>query len=280
MLRFEVSWDWSGLDETSFVRLVGNHGRWAARESGPRSPYASLHSEFYLWRRLFGSITAEGVIAAGDGDDREGLRSALMRHLDEIGQGTGLTSRVSAERVPWVQVFEPGQEPGWGQFRMKVKDAYARRPLSKEQIRTVYRHLTREDNEAVGAALSVHTYGGAINTVDPGATAIAQRDSILKLVPVVAWAADGQGEEEHLRFLSELYRDLFGDTGGVPVPNERTDGAYLNHPDLDLVDPRWNTSGVPWHELYHRQNYPRLQQVKASWDPRDVFHHALSVRPA
>ncbi|WP_193105788.1 FAD-binding protein [Brachybacterium sp. FME24] len=278
-LRFSLTWDWADLDERTFALLVGNHGEWAARESGPDSPYAGMHSEFYLWRRPRGSITLEGVFAARAEDDREEIRRLLERHLDEIGDGTALDPVVSMEWIPWLQVFDDDQELGWGQFRMKVKDAYARQPLSGEQIRTLYHHLTRADTEAIGACLCLHTYGGAINTVNPSATAIAQRDSILKVVPIAVWAADGHGEEQHLRFTSELYRDLFADTGGVPVPSERTDGSYLNQPDLDLADPQWNTSDVPWHELYHRGNYPRLQQVKAAWDPKDVFHHAYSVRP-
>jgi FAD/FMN-containing dehydrogenase len=73
---------------------------------------------------------------------------------------------------------------------------------------------------------------------------------------------------------------MYADTGGVPVPNETTDGAYINYPDKDLADPAWNKSGVPWHDLYYKENYPRLQRVKAAYDPRDVFNHALSIRPA
>lgn len=76
-----------------------------------------------------------------------------------------------------------------------------------------------------------------------------------------------------------LYLDLFAESGGVPVPGEAYDGALINHPDTDLADPALNTSGVPWHTLYYKGNYPRLQQAKAKWDPRDVFHHALSIRP-
>ncbi|MFD0332595.1 BBE domain-containing protein [Streptomyces erythrogriseus] len=36
----------------------------------------------------------------------------------------------------------------------------------------------------------------------------------------------------------------------------------------------------PWHGLYYGANYARLQRVKSAYDPRDVFHHALSIRPA
>ncbi|WFE53805.1 BBE domain-containing protein [Micromonospora sp. WMMD1155] len=39
------------------------------------------------------------------------------------------------------------------------------------------------------------------------------------------------------------------------------------------------TAARPWPDLYHGANYPQLQQVKARWDPRDFFHHDLSVRP-
>jgi aclacinomycin oxidase len=30
--------------------------------------------------------------------------------------------------------------------------------------------------------------------------------------------------------------------------------------------------------VYFHDNYPRLQRIKARWDPRDAFRHALSVR--
>ncbi|GLY87321.1 BBE domain-containing protein [Actinoallomurus iriomotensis] len=65
----------------------------------------------------------------------------------------------------------------------------------------------------------------------------------------------------------------------MPVPGEVSDGSYVNYPDTDLADPAWNTSGVPAHELYYKDDYPRLQQVKARWDPRNVFRHALTVEP-
>lgn len=89
---------------------------------------------------------------------------------------------------------------------------------------------------------------------------------------------DPQEEAKNLAWVRAFYRDLFAETGGVPVPGEACDGAMINQPDTDLADPALNTSGVPWPTIYYQGNYPRLQQVKARWDPRNVFRHPLSVR--
>lgn len=115
------------------------------------------------------------------------------------------------------------------------------------------------------------------NTVASDTTASAQRGSILDIACTTGWL-DPREDTENLSWVRAFYRDLFAETGGVPVPNEAFDGALINHPDTDLADPALNTSGVPWHTLYYEANYPRLQRIKAQWDPWNVFRHALSVR--
>jgi hypothetical protein len=45
--------------------------------------------------------------------------------------------------------------------------------------------------------------------------------------------------------------------------------AYVNYCDLDLGDQA--------SRAYWGQNLDRLEQIKASWDPDDVFHHSQSV---
>ena len=78
---------------------------------------------------------------------------------------------------------------------------------------------------------------------------------------------DLREEAKNLAWVRAFYRDLFAESGGVAMPGEAYDGALINHPAVDLADPAWNTSGVPWHGIYYQANYPRLQGVKARWAP-------------
>jgi aclacinomycin oxidase len=129
----------------------------------------------------------------------------------------------------------------------------------------------------MGGAFGFASYGGAVNAVASDATAYPQRGAIFDMACNVGWM-NPQDEATHLAWVRAFYKDLFADTGGVPVPGDAYDGTLINHPDTDVADPALNTSGVPWHTLYYGDNYSRLQRVKARWDPRDIFHHALSIR--
>jgi aclacinomycin oxidase len=166
-----------------------------------------------------------------------------------------------------------------GGVSVKVKDALLRRRLNDRQLEIAWDYLTRDDHDVIGGMLGFATYGGRINRVARDATASAQRDAILDMACTTGWL-DPAEEARNLAWVRVFYRDLFATTGGVPVPGERYEGALINHPDTDLADPEWNCSGVPWHAIYYQDNYPRLQRVKAGWDPGNVFRHALSIRPA
>lgn len=131
----------------------------------------------------------------------------------------------------------------------------------------------------MGGMLGLATYGGRVKAIAPDATASAQRGAILDIACSTGWL-DPQEAAQNLAWVRAFYRDLFVESGGVPVPNDANDGTFINHPDTDLADPVLNTSGVPWQTLYYKENYPRLQRIKAAWDPRGVFRHALSISPA
>ncbi|GAA0471004.1 FAD-linked oxidase [Paractinoplanes deccanensis] len=260
VLSFTLEWAWPGLDEPAFARLVGNHGRWFERH-GDRHP--GLYTELLLFRRGQGAITMIGQAFGGDAE------RVLDEHVAALGDGVGGPTTRTQQRQPWLAAALEGPDDTSG-WRLKVKSGYLRRPLTDRQIATAYRHLTN-DRDILGGALSLNSYGGRVNAVAPEATATAHRDAILKLFYLAAWAEPAD-DAHHLQWIREFYRDMYADTGGVPVG----DGAYIGYPDTDLADPRWNRSGLPWPTLYFGGNAPRLREVKRRWDPRNVFHHALT----
>src|SRR6266550_7101928 len=68
---FRAEWNWSDIDETSFLRLARNHGIWCERNSEADSPNASLWTLLELHRKQFGKIIVRGVSTAGAGAERQ-----------------------------------------------------------------------------------------------------------------------------------------------------------------------------------------------------------------
>jgi FAD binding domain-containing protein/berberine-like enzyme len=273
---FRVEWDWSSIDRPSFLRLLQNHGTWCERNSDADSPNASLWTLLELHRQQFGKILFRGVSTAGAAAERQ-VEDLLMA----LGEGVGAPEARELSRMSWLE-FALNPFPDLfamppGGVSSKVKDALLKKRLTERQIGVAYDYLTSTDHDVMGGMLGLATYGGRVNTVAPDATAAAQRHAILDLACTTGWL-DPREEEKNLTWVRAFYRELFAESGGVPVPGEAYDGALINHPDTDLADPALNTSGVPWPTLYYQANYPRLQRIKARWDPRDVFRHALSIR--
>ncbi|MEU0463492.1 FAD-binding protein [Amycolatopsis sp. NPDC006131] len=274
-----IGWRWQDTTEESFHRLLRNYGEWHERHSAPGSPYASLFSPMLITRRNTGADPGAFVMVATMDGTLPDADRLLSEYVQEITAGVQGTITVEPpHRLPWLAAVKAGslsQEDESGMF--KAKAAYLRKRFTDAQIGTAYRYLTSTDHHNERAVLLLVPYGGKVNTVAPDATALAQRDSIVKAIYTVTWT-DPDGEQANLDWIRRWYRAMYQDTGGVPVPGSVTDGPYINYPDVDTTDPEWNRSGVPWHTLYYKDNYRRLQQVKARWDPRDVFHHAMSVR--
>jgi len=273
---FRAEWSWSDVDRPAFVRLLQNHGTWSERNSDPGQPAASLWTLLEVHRQQFGKLVIRGLSTAGDGADRQ-----IEDYLAAVSEGIRAAGGVEQSRMSWLD-FALNPFPDLfagppGGVSVKVKDALLKRRLTDRQIAVAHEYLTTPDHDVMGGMLGLATYGGRVNAVAPDATASPQRRAIFDIACTTGWV-DPREADRNLAWARTFYRDLFADSGGVPVPGDAYDGALINHPDTDLGDPAWNTSGVPWHTLYYQANYPRLQRVKARWDPGNVFHHALSIR--
>jgi hypothetical protein len=273
----EVVWPWDGLDQESFSRLLKNFGTWYERNSEPGTPETALWSAIVATRRE-GNGIAFGVQVDAT---VPGARELLAAHFDAVRDGVDAPYIFEERTLPWLASTEwlsALAENGVSGQRIKVKAAYLRTGLTDTQLATAYRHLTADGYRNSRVSLLLNGDGGQAHARSATDTAIAQRDSVMKAIYQSVWS-DAEDDDLHVGWQRRFYRDMYADTGGVPVPGAHVDGSYVNYPDADLADPEWNTSGVPWHELYHRHNYPALQQVKARWDPLNVFRHVLSIRP-
>lgn len=272
---------WAEIDETRFVRLMRNFGEFMEKHSGPDSPYASLWAAFLVPRPTEGP-DPRGFLITGQLDGTlPNADKLLADYFAAVTAGVdkGVTV-LPAGRQPWLRsALTSGTNGEAGMY--KQKSAYLRKRYTDAQARTIHQHITREkapEGAQEAPMLWLLSFGGKVNTVAPEATAMAQRDSILKATFICDWTDPKTEEERETRRVREFFQAIYAETGGVPVSNAANDGCYINYPDVDMADPAWNKSGVPWHELFYKGNYPRLQQVKAKWDPRDVFRHALSIR--
>ncbi|KNG86343.1 putative glucooligosaccharide oxidase [Aspergillus nomiae NRRL 13137] len=106
--------------------------------------------------------------------------------------------------------------------------------------------------------------GGAINDVPKDATAYGHRD-VLFWVQIFMASPTGPVSSTTYDFADGLYNVL---TKAVP---ESEGHAYLGCPDPKMADAQ---------QKYWRQNLPRLEELKATLDPKDTFHNPQGILPA
>jgi aclacinomycin oxidase len=271
MRKSVVSWPWAGLTETGFIRLVTNHNAWHAANSAPGSPYAVLHSSLNLYCAPAGQVVLEIRMDATRADtDR-----LHDDYVAALSVGVGVEPRVEVTEGPWLDIMLEPTVVNPGFTRHKSTGGHMRAVFTEDQIAAMYRSLT-DPNHYNGGFVYLASYGCAINTVTPSATAIPQRDSIMKLWYAAVWG-DPALDDFEVEWLRTLRRNVHA--GGFPAPDGQQDGGYINYPDTDMRDPGQNHTGVPWYEIIWKENHRRLQRTKNVYDPGNVFRHALSLDP-
>jgi len=102
-----------------------------------------------------------------------------------------------------------------------------------------------------------------------------------------ATEADASGRIEvcqdakHLNRMRDLYTGLYSgfavatDHKSTPYRGKYYEDRYINYPDVDMLEYAF------WPELFYGQERldPFLQDVKRQYDPNNIFHHAMSIRP-
>jgi FAD/FMN-containing dehydrogenase len=269
-----LAWNWSDMTQKQFTLLVELYGTFFREHSSADSPYDGLFALLHLTHKTASQIV---VTAQYVGDEPKRLDEfiAYMSHAElpdpvpqvyAVGRHHFPSRTNEIQRLAWLYATQTLNGSGPNQ-RGKYKSAYMREPFPKHQIDTMWKFLS-DDFDNPQALLQVDSYGCRINAIPSDRTAVPQRSSILKLQYQTYWTTEAE-TEKNLRWINDFYVAMYGDRG--PQPDGTMDGCYVNYPDIDLKD---------WEHLYYLDNYPRLQKVKAEWDPHNVFHHGQSVREA
>jgi FAD/FMN-containing dehydrogenase len=279
VLLSTVSLPWSKLTQADFTRLVDNYGAWYEANSAPTSAYTALGSYLILNHQANGAVSILTQVDATV-SNAQGL---LNDFLAAVTNGVSATPSPlpAARTLPWLRATRMlgTSSPVLTNptLRGDHKSACMRKRFPADQIATLYKYLNSADYTNPNANVVLHPYGGKIAAVQDSDTATAHRSTIFKVLLQTFWT-DQADDAKNLAWTRGFYGALYAATGGVPVPNDVTDGCYVNYADSDISDPAYNLSSVAWSRLYYKDNYPRLQQVKAKWDPKNIFRHSQSVQ--
>lgn len=272
-----LSFEWNGMTEDRFVDIVQTYGHYFETRGKDRDTWG-----------LFSILNLSHASGRGFGIGLQFCNpDGTCSDLTPLHEFLALFDSFKPSRRPPVRRFwldaTVGDHSGSGGMRAKYKSAYMKRNFTKDEAHCIYKHLRRTPDKADlrGGVLAVDSYGGAVNRASlVNETSIAQRASTLKLQFMSFWSRP-EDDAARLGWLRDFYSDLYTNANvdsrfsGTPYPGDFYEGCYINYPDADML------SHPFWPQLYYGigELYPFLQGVKRRYDPNNVFHHAMSIRP-
>lgn len=265
------SWNWADFTIDSFTAFLQDYGQFFIDHKDPGDPFQGLFALLHLTCAPTPNIGLT-IQLVGDEPDpvhafRDAVRPADIRPeplLTPVGYQGIPTPTLDVQLMPWLFATQTLNGSG-NPRRAKYKSAYMIGNFTTDECRTIWTKLREPEFQNSQALLQVDSYGGQVNAVAPTDTPVPQRSSAMKLQYQTYWTHEND-DEPNLHWIRDFYTTMYGANG--PVPDGRLDGCYVNYPDVDL--PNWQT-------LYYKENYPKLQRVKQTWDPLNIFNHAQSI---
>jgi FAD/FMN-containing dehydrogenase len=186
-----------------------------------------------------------------DGPIEEG--EAVLEPLREFGDPI-LDGTQPKPYTALQAAFDDGSPPG---YRWYTKSHYLE-DLPEQAIDTMLDYTDPYPGPLTQVALE--PLGGAVAERDPQETAFAHRDAEYSLGIWPCWGDSGMDEE-----LINWARDFHD------AMRPYASGVYSNYLDRDELDRL---------EAAFGQNYERLREVKAKWDPENLFRVNTNIEPA
>ncbi|MEQ8458580.1 MAG: FAD-binding oxidoreductase [Sandaracinaceae bacterium] len=254
--RFALPWRWGAAAD-----VVAGWQEW-----GPDAP-REIWSKCELGSRGADRSVAIHGVFPGDA-------SSLAPHLDALIARVGSAPRrrrvESAALLDTMLVlggcarrtYEECHMPPEGTLgrgMKRTRSHVVQTSLSPGGIETLLEGLDRSGLAEGSGRVGLDAVGGAINAVDPDATAFVHRRARFIAQYATYWSRRSNAAEASERWLDQLYAAMQPHAGG----------AYGNY-----IDPRLSD----WERAYYGANLPRLRAIKRRHDPDDFFRFAQSIR--
>jgi FAD/FMN-containing dehydrogenase len=257
---FAHRWPWQRVAE-----VVDAWQRWA-----PQAP-PKVNAELVL-QSIGGPedprVTVFGAVVGNAADARPHLEE-FIRRVDpdgELEELTELSARAGATRhtyagMPVMDRQQPGPPMTMKPWLRAVKSEFFDEPMPADAIQSLLDTYRADHPPGQYRELEFIPWGGAFRNVAADATAFVHRSPLFQIGHHgIAMAAASDEERTAAR---DWVRRSFD-----AVHPAASGKVYPNYADPDLVD---------WADAYYGENLPRLKQVKARYDPEDVFRFAQSV---
>ncbi|MGH2510628.1 MAG: BBE domain-containing protein, partial [Ktedonobacteraceae bacterium] len=145
----------------------------------------------------------------------------------------------------------------------QAKSDYVNRALPLSAINSLVDAINQRQSSATlnGGGIGIDAFGGAINRIAADATAFVHRSALFSIQYTASWNATDPASvaSANHQWLNNTWQTMRPYVSGE---------AYQNYIDPDLTD---------WQQAYYGANLPRLQHVKAIYDPDNVFRFAQSI---
>ena len=244
-LVFGVSWK---LSQAQAAKLFAAWQAWA-----PNAP-SNVTSIMKVGSAGGGAITMRCI------GQSVGSESELRAQLKPLVTLEPVSSALSVQSLSFINAVKHFAGPlDYEQVYMKAKSDYVLTPLGANAIGVMMQTLAPLPAGAV--VLLCDGYGGKITDVAATDTAFPRRAGTQYCIQYYSSWTSASATASHVANVAKVYAAMRPFMPGA---------SYVNYCDLDLKN-------YPF--AYWGDNLPRLMDVKAQYDPDNLFRHAQSVPP-
>jgi FAD binding domain/Berberine and berberine like len=259
---FGASWPWEAADQ-----LLPAWLQWAS--SAPDQLWSNCVLEADPGAAT-PRVYVGGVYAGGQVDANAQLAKLVSAVGQPSGQALGENSYADAmyieagcRGISQAACHLAGKYPG-GTLARSVsvaKSDVLNTPLGDAGVRAVLAGIEQRQSQGGPGGVALDAWGGAINRVASDATAFVHRKAMASAQYVADFGPYGSAADvsSTQAWMGSWYASLRPFVSGE---------AYQNYIDPSLAN---------WQQAYYGANLARLREVKAKWDPDDVWHFAQSI---